>query len=127
VAIRNLIATEWKGSPPWTYPLPTCSTPDGTVGRCNDCTAGYAGARAACIGGLCTVACDGTGAGGCPPTACPGGACHPGGCLYNCECQSGLCVGGVCQAPTCNDGVKNGAETGIDCGGPCPSCDGSRG
>jgi hypothetical protein len=36
----------------------------------------------------------------------------------------------VCQAPTCTDGVKNGTETGIDCGGtgdvdggtPCPAC-----
>ncbi|OAV43905.1 T9SS type A sorting domain-containing protein [Lewinella sp. 4G2] len=25
-------------------------------------------------------------------------------------------------APTCNDGIMNGEETGIDCGGPCVSC-----
>jgi hypothetical protein len=31
-------------------------------------------------------------------------------------------VGGGCQAPTCFDDVKNGGETGIDCGGPCASC-----
>lgn len=24
--------------------------------------------------------------------------------------------------PTCNDGIKNGSETGIDCGGTCPPC-----
>ena len=24
--------------------------------------------------------------------------------------------------PTCNDGVQNGGETGVDCGGPCESC-----
>ncbi len=24
--------------------------------------------------------------------------------------------------PTCDDGVKNGNETGVDCGGPCPPC-----
>ena len=25
--------------------------------------------------------------------------------------------------PTCTDGIQNGQETGIDCGGPdCPSC-----
>ena len=25
-------------------------------------------------------------------------------------------------APTCTDGNRNGSETGIDCGGTCPSC-----
>jgi len=24
--------------------------------------------------------------------------------------------------PTCTDGIQNGSETGIDCGGPCPAC-----
>jgi hypothetical protein len=24
--------------------------------------------------------------------------------------------------PTCSDGVQNGDETGVDCGGPCPAC-----
>lgn len=24
--------------------------------------------------------------------------------------------------PTCNDGIQNQGETGIDCGGPCPAC-----
>lgn len=28
----------------------------------------------------------------------------------------------VVVAPTCNDGVKNGDETGVDCGGSCPPC-----
>jgi hypothetical protein len=37
------------------------------------------------------------------------------------DCQSGVCAGGVCQAPSCGDGVQNGTETGLDCGGP--SCD----
>lgn len=27
--------------------------------------------------------------------------------------------------PTCNDGIKNGTETGIDCGGTCPDCPGA--
>jgi hypothetical protein len=30
-------------------------------------------------------------------------------------------------APTCTDGVKNGAETGIDCGGACPRCANGQG
>lgn len=28
--------------------------------------------------------------------------------------------------PTCSDGVKNGSETDVDCGGSCPRCAGSR-
>ena len=37
------------------------------------------------------------------------------------------CGGPDCAAcPTCNDGVQNGSETGVDCGGPdcaaCPTC-----
>ncbi|MBK9257339.1 MAG: T9SS type A sorting domain-containing protein [Saprospiraceae bacterium] len=34
------------------------------------------------------------------------------------------CGGPTCPAcPTCSDGVKNGQETGVDCGGPtCPAC-----
>lgn len=37
-----------------------------------------------------------------------------------------FCIGGG-PAPTCNDGVQNGDETGVDCGGSscpaCPTCD----
>ena len=33
------------------------------------------------------------------------------------DCASGVCSGGVCQAPQCNDGVQNGNETDVDCGG----------
>ncbi len=34
------------------------------------------------------------------------------------------CGGPVCPAcPTCNDGIQNGSETDVDCGGPdCPAC-----
>ncbi len=33
-----------------------------------------------------------------------------------------FCIGAG-PAPTCNDGIQNGQETGIDCGGPdCPAC-----
>lgn len=27
-----------------------------------------------------------------------------------------------CEGPTCKDGVQNGDETGVDCGGSCPPC-----
>jgi hypothetical protein len=33
------------------------------------------------------------------------------------------CGGPTCPAcPTCSDGVQNGNETGVDCGGSCPPC-----
>jgi len=40
--------------------------------------------------------------------------------------ETGIDCGGSCPAcppvPSCNDGVQNGNETGIDCGGSCPAC-----
>jgi hypothetical protein len=37
--------------------------------------------------------------------------------------ETGIDCGGTCPAcPTCNDGIQNGNETGIDCGGSCPAC-----
>jgi hypothetical protein len=44
-------------------------------------------------------------------TVCSGGTC-----------QSGRCI----PAPTCTDGLKNGTETDIDCGGGCPRCPSSK-
>ena len=40
------------------------------------------------------------------------------------DCVSGVCSGNpsTCQAPTCSDNVKNGTETGVDCGAMCPDC-----
>jgi hypothetical protein len=36
------------------------------------------------------------------------------------------CGGDLCPAcgpgPTCSDGIQNQGETGVDCGGPCPPC-----
>ncbi len=49
-------------------------------------------------------------------------------CTTTDDCKSGVCTGNVCQPPACNvggaggDGVKNGTETDVDCGGP--GCDG---
>ena len=40
--------------------------------------------------------------------------------------ETGVDCGGPCPAcnatPTCNDGIQNQGETGVDCGGPCPAC-----
>ncbi len=38
-------------------------------------------------------------------------------CVLAHECSSGVCEDGTCAEPTCTDGVHNGDETGVDCGG----------
>jgi hypothetical protein len=43
-------------------------------------------------------------------------------CKIPSDCISGVCNAWVCQAPTCSDCVKNGTETGVDCGGSCAPC-----
>ena len=51
--------------------------------------------------------------------------CPVGGtCLLGRDCLSGVCTAGSCAAPTCTDGVANGGETDVDCGGAtsCPRC-----
>ena len=76
----------------------------------------------------------------CGGPGCPMKKCAPmQKCLAPADCASGVCmpplqdagalVSDVCQVPSCTNGVKNGNETGIDCGdnggdaGPlCPPC-----
>ena len=85
----------------------------------------------ACTSDVCT-----NGAPSNPPTA-SGSACNQMGgvvcngasvcvqCVAGANCASGVCnpVTGTCSAPSCTDAVKNGSETGPDCGGGvCPSC-----
>ncbi|MDF1694261.1 MAG: M43 family zinc metalloprotease [Saprospiraceae bacterium] len=37
--------------------------------------------------------------------------------------ETGIDCGGPCTAcPTCDDGIQNQGETGVDCGGPCAAC-----
>jgi uncharacterized delta-60 repeat protein len=50
------------------------------------------------------------------------GACVS--CLSNDQCTGdAICASGACVPQTCNDNVKNGAETDVDCGGAtCASC-----
>lgn len=43
--------------------------------------------------------------------------------------EAGIDCGGSCPntcggAPSCTDGIQNGDETGVDCGGSCPPCSG---
>lgn len=54
-------------------------------------------------------------------TVCDGaGACVE--CTSGAQCASLVCAGNACQAPSCGDTVRNGLETDLDCGGPCPAC-----
>jgi hypothetical protein len=56
-----------------------------------------------------------------------GGLCSPCDdgkhCLVGDDCVNGICAGadagaeGTCALPTCGDGVQNGNETDVDCGG----------
>lgn len=69
-----------------------------------------------------------------PATTVCGGADAPGGrycdgygacveCLAAGDCLSNVCVANRCVAPGCGDGVTNGAETDVDCGGAdCVPC-----
>ncbi|KYF58976.1 hypothetical protein BE08_30710 [Sorangium cellulosum] len=50
-----------------------------------------------------------------------GGACDPcpagSRCSSGADCVDGVCdPGKVCSVARCDDGVKNGVETGVDCG-----------
>jgi hypothetical protein len=42
------------------------------------------------------------------------------GCSSRSDCSSRKCFGGFCFA--CNNGLKDGSETGVDCGGDCSAC-----
>ncbi len=42
--------------------------------------------------------------------------------IHNYRCP-GLCFDGRCQPPSCFDGIENGDEETIDCGGSCLPCD----
>jgi hypothetical protein len=54
--------------------------------------------------------------------SCPG--CSDGAtCTANTDCLSGFCNEGICAVSACDDLVKNGMETDIDCGGgACLPC-----
>ncbi len=92
-----------------------------------DCTsASCAGGVCAAIGPTCTDAMKNAAE---TDVDCGGNACgkcaNGKACLANTDCLSAGCVGNVCAAvaATCNDGLKNGAESDVDCGGnACPKC-----
>lgn len=123
-----------------------CALPNGFNGVCDGngacvacinggagCTSNFTCQMNVCVKVTCTngmkdageidVDCSGPGGNaGCSP--CADGKI----CTNPLQCVSGVCSGtvaapGTCVAPTCMDNVKNGAETGADCGGPdCSKC-----
>ncbi|WP_437570607.1 hypothetical protein [Sorangium sp. So ce542] len=122
----------------------TCTGPDVDAGVCSggvclECLANDPTVH--CANGL---ACDGV---RCVPLHCVnnrldaglgetdpdcGGPCRPCAtglhCAAGSDCLDRVCRGGVCTAPTCADGVKNGDETGVDCGKDgCPRCPAGEG
>jgi len=86
-----------------------------------DCVSGI------CSGGICRAAScmDGVKNGSESDIDCGGGdpmcpRCTNGrACLGNSDCVSGVCSGGICGTASCFDGVKDGTETDVDCGGTC--------
>ena len=91
------------------------------AGNCRvnkDCTNGTICKQNQCV--ACSVKADcGTG------EICVQGKCVQGECSQNSECSSKICDLQTykCKAATCNDNVKNGQETDIDCGGStCGVC-----
>ncbi|HTV18039.1 MAG TPA: hypothetical protein VMG12_05195 [Polyangiaceae bacterium] len=94
---------------------------------------------AGCAGAACDAGNGGDGGNGgaasepCVGTECPapperpdaGAACAAGACDSNDDCASSICSDGCCALATCSDGVANGGESGVDCGGACAARCGS--
>ncbi|MBI5509462.1 MAG: hypothetical protein HY903_11990 [Deltaproteobacteria bacterium] len=94
-----------------------------------DCTS------SACQAGICRIGtCNNGGKDGLETDAdCGGSACGPcvdgKTCTADGDCTSAFCNGapaGVCATPQCKDGLLNGSETDVDCGGSCPACGGGK-
>ena len=67
-----------------------------------------------CGGGCC---CDGT-------TGTPSTQALCSGTFYSQSCDVTTCT---TTTPTCDDGIQNQGEEGVDCGGPCPACSTQQG
>lgn len=111
--------------------------PDGAAcGAATDCLSGVCGEDATCAPPSCE---DGVANQDEPAPDCGGSCdagCQPGlRCAEPGDCASGVCEasgcsGGAplcCQAPACDDGVLNGGEASLDCGGgACAPCQNGR-
>lgn len=93
-----------------------CESGECTLGVCVGPDGGCLGEN--CMGHECT-----------DDDQCPNGYCVDGFCtgIAECsdddDCDEGVCDDGICLDPTCDDHVKNGTETAVDCGGDaCGAC-----
>lgn len=92
---------------------------------------------AACLSGACAIQSCNSGFKDCNNNPADGCEVNSNSDVNNCggcsiKCTTGqMCTAGTCTTPppTCSDGIKNGNETGIDCGGgsyqglpSCPAC-----
>jgi hypothetical protein len=111
-----------------------CETMLTTLTDCGGCGVPCAkpNGTASCATGTCTLTacnagffdCDGNPANGCEALPCGTGS-H---CQTSAQCASGVCQNGFCtNVASCTDGVQNGTETGLDCGGSCPPCGAGQG
>ncbi|MDB4935039.1 MAG: hypothetical protein JWP87_2011 [Labilithrix sp.] len=102
----------------------SCTTKCATAKVCalgSDCASGV------CSANLCVApVCNDTVKNGTETDTDCGGTCatkcaDTKGCAAAADCTSGLCDNATktCTAPGCNDGVLNGNETDVDCGGSC--------
>ena len=84
---------------------------------------------AGCLGEACADA----ELGGAPDAAAdaapPEPSCHEDGgcgseqaCSSGDDCETGVCRDEACAPATCDDGVRNGSETDVDCGAGCGEC-----
>jgi hypothetical protein len=94
---------------------------------CVDC-AGVANGVQTCAGTRCDFQCNPgyevSGSGCVISAGTDAGAGTPdlGACTVGTACTSRVCKAGSCRPALCNDGVKNGLETDVDCGGSCGPC-----
>ncbi len=83
-------------------------------------------AVSSCVQGACALACN-TGFAQCSGS-CVDVSRDPANCgACGARCSSGLCVAGTCAVIGCADGIQDGQETDVDCGGPsCSQCGNGR-
>lgn len=107
-------------------------------GICDPCDDGKGCSTTAdCVSHVCTAGVcykpgcgDGVKNGDETDTDCGGGSCGPCGpglgCAVDGDCVSGQCMGGACVS-TCDDLLKGGSESDVDCGGSCAPCGDDKG
>lgn len=85
---------------------------------------GAGGSSAGTAGAAPDDACDDGACAGASPVGGEvdaGPACELGRCSDDADCATRVCRDGCCAEPTCSDGVTNGSEVDVDCGGGCPA------